>query len=629
MTRRMLPLILLIPVFVATLAAQESFDIREHYTKREYAIPARDGIKLHTAVYTPKDTSKTYPIIMTRTPYAAAPYGEQRIPQSFGYQFNRFAKDGYILVFQDVRGRYMSEGEFENVRPYNPKKSSTRDIDETSDTYDTIEWLLENTRHHNGNVGVLGTSYPGFYTWMSTISAHPAVKATSPQAPVSQWMSGDDFFHNGAFMLPHAFDFYSWFGWPRPKPKKEADRFLDQGTPDEYDFFLRLGALPNANKLYLHDSVAFWNTLMANGQWNDFWAQRSILPHLRGLKPAVLVVGGWFDTENLYGALNSYSAAERQSQGSDIRLVMGPWSHGQWGYDSGDSLGRIQWNSPTAHYYVDSIEAPFFAHHLKGAQAPKIAEATVFNTGDKTWSHLPAWPPSGTSEYRLYLEEGNGLSSTPPSSANPHDEYISDPNRPVPYTNEITGWYYPPFMLEDQRFASRRPDVLVYTTEPMAEELTIAGPITVDLTVSTTGTDCDWIVKVIDVYPDRLGNEVPAGWFQGPTKSLGGYQMMGRGDVLRGKFRNGLERPEPFIPDTPAKVHFTLQDAFHTFRKGHRIMIQVQSTWFPMIDRNPGKFMDIYRAADSDFQKTTQRVYRSSTASSSVIFRRLPQPTRQ
>ncbi len=615
---------LLIAAFSIAACAQEKFEIKAHYSKREVSIPMRDGVKLFTSIYLPKDTARAYAILLTRTPYSVAPYGPDAYPGFAGNQRARYFRDGYIIVYQDVRGRYMSEGTFENVRPHNPSKTSANDIDESSDTYDTVDWLVKNLPHTNGRVGISGISYPGFYTWMGTLSGHPAVKATSPQAPVSQWMSGDDFFHNGAFLLPHAFNFYSWFGWPRPAPKSEPDQFFDHGTPDEYDFFLRLGALRNANVRFFHDSVAFWNTLMANGQWNDFWAQRSILPHLKDLKPAVLVVGGWFDTENLYGALHSYGSAERQSAGSDVRLVMGPWYHGQWNNESGDSLGMIQWGASTSAFYTDSVEAPFFAHYLYDAPAPKLAEATVFNTGTKTWHRMNVWPPRGGLDLRMYLNQRGQLTFTPPvRSATAYDEYVSDPSRPVPYTNAVGHWYTPSFMLEDQRFASRRPDVLVYTSEILNEDITVAGPISVDLTASTSGTDCDWVVKVIDVYPDRMGDAATPFSYQGSGPALGGYQMLVRGDVLRGKFRNSLSKPEPFKPNTPTNVAFDLQDIFHTFQKGHRIMIQVQSTWFPMIDRNPGIFTDIYKATDADFRPTTQRVYRTEGRVSSITFRRL------
>ncbi|MCU0454175.1 MAG: CocE/NonD family hydrolase [Bacteroidetes bacterium] len=609
---------------VSVGAAQAPFEIKDHYTKQEVAITMRDGVNLFTSIYQPKDTTRSYAIILTRTPYSVAPYGADAYPGFVGNQRARYFRDGYIIVYQDVRGRYMSEGEFEHVRPHRPSKSTPLEIDESSDTYDTVEWLVKNLPRNNGRVGVSGISYPGFYTWMATLSGHPAVKATSPQAPVSQWMSGDDFYHNGAFLLPHAFNFMGWFGWPRPKPKSEPDRFVDHGTPDEYDFFLRLGALKNANARFFHDSVAFWNTMLANDRWNDFWAERSILPHLKNINPAVLIVGGWFDTENLYGALHSYAAAERQSPGNDVKLVMGPWYHGQWSNESGDSLGIIQWGGSTSSYYTDSIEAPFFAHHLYGAAPPSLPEANVFNTGTNTWHRMSVWPPQNRLDLRVYLDQKGRLSFTPPGrTATAYDEYMSDPARPVPYTNAIGHWYNPAFMLEDQRFASRRPDVLVYTSEALGEHVTVAGPITVDLTASTSGTDCDWIVKVIDVYPDRMDQGSSPFSYAGGGTSLGGYQMLLRGDVLRGKFRNSMTNLEPFKANAPTRVSFDLQDVFHTFKKGHRIMVQIQSTWFPMVDRNPGVFMDIYKAADTDYRPTTQRVYRTEGRISSLTFRKL------
>lgn len=604
--------------------AQSPFDIKAHYTKQEVAIPMRDGVKLFTSIYLPKDTTRSYAIILTRTPYSVAPYGPDAYPGFVGNQRDRYFRDGYIIVYQDVRGRYMSEGDFEHVRPHRPVKSTPHETDESTDSYDTVEWLVNHLPRNNGRVGVSGISYPGFFTWMATLSGHPAVKATSPQAPVSQWMSGDDFYHNGAFLLPHAFNFMSWFGWPRPKPKSEPDNFLDHGTPDEYEFFMRLGALRNANARYFHDSVAYWNTMLANDRWNAFWAERSILPHLKDLKPAVLVVGGWFDAENLYGALHSYSAAERQSPSADVRFVMGPWYHGQWNNESGEKLGDIEWGGSTSAFYTDSIEAPFFAHHLYGAPAPPLPEATVYNTGTKTWHRMNVWPPEGLMDLRVYLAPKGRLSFKPPGrAATAYDEYVSDPNRPVQYTNGIGHWYNPSFMIEDQRFASRRPDVLVYATEPLTEDMTVAGPIDVDLTASTSGTDCDWVVKVIDVFPDRTGTAPTPFSYGGGGTPLGGYQMLVRGDVLRGKFRNSMSAPEPFKPNTPTKVSFDLQDVFHTFKKGHRIMLQVQSTWFPMIDRNPGVFMDIPKATDADFRATTQRVYRTEGRVSSVTFKRL------
>lgn len=600
----------------AAQAPQGDFEyLRAHYTKQEVLIPMRDGVKLFTSIYAPTDTTRRHPIIFQRTPYSVAPYGAGRFPPFLGNQVRAYMREGYVIVRQDVRGRYMSEGEFVNVRPYVTDKRGPQSIDETTDTYDTIDWLLQNVKGNNGRVGISGISYGGFYSSMGAIDAHPAVKAVSPQAPVSAWMHGDDFFHNGALLLPHAFDFFAWFGHPRPAPKNTPDPPLDHGTPDGYAYYLRLGALSNANAKVLHDSVAFWNEMAEHWHWDAFWQARDVLPHLKALKPAMLWVGGWFDTENLWGALHAYGAAERQSAGATNRLVMGPWSHGQWGWSRGDSLGPIAWGSATGEFYTDSIEVPFFNYYLLGDGQPKPREfeAAVFETGADQWHFMDVWPPP-TIATSLYLRDGGALAYDAPTAKAPaYDQYVSDPAKPVPYTAEITQWYDPPFMLEDQRFASRRPDVLVYETAPLASALTIAGPIPVELSVSTTGTDCDWIVKLIDVFPDTLGSG------RGGRVKLGGYQMLVRGDVLRGKFRNSLSQPEPFVPGAVTPVRFVLNDVFHTFKPGHRIMIQVQSTWFPMIDRNPGKFMDIFRAKDADFQQTTQRVYRSAGSASHVV----------
>jgi putative CocE/NonD family hydrolase len=618
---RPLPPILLLAFLAVSCTpatAGGPLDLARTHDKQEVMIPMRDGVRLFTSILVPKSASATTPapILMRRTPYSCRPYGESEFPESVSNQMGRYLSEGYIVVCQDVRGRYLSEGEYANVRPYLTEKDGAEDIDETTDTWDTVEWLVNNLDMDNGRVGISGISYPGFYTWMGTIDAHPAVAATSPQAPVSKWMAGDDFFHNGAFLLPHAFDFYSSFGWPRPEPTTEPNQRMAKATPDEYAFFLRMGPLSNANELYFHHRVAFWDTLTMNGQWNDYWAARNILPHLQNLRPATLVVGGWFDTENLFGALNSYAANERQSPGATNTLVMGPWYHGGWNSSRGDSLGAIGWGSATSLFYTDSIEGPYFDHWLKGAPDPGLPEALVFNTGEKAWHRFDAWPPKTTIEATLYLGPAGGLGFEPPEQAGKgYDEYVHDPAHPVPYTEEIREWYDPAFMLEDQRFASRRPDVLSYRTPALDEDVTLAGPIDVALTASTSGTDADWVVKLVDVFPDSTsgGDPVP----------LSGYQMLVRGDVLRGKFRNGLDRPEPFRAGEPTAVSFTLQDVFHTFRKGHRIMVQVQSSWFPMVDRNPGVFTDIFQATESDFRSTTQRVYRSRAHPSTLTVRRL------
>ncbi|MBF8295150.1 MAG: cocE 2 [Bacteroidetes bacterium] len=612
---RILAEIMLLSMLSVSLFAQERFSVINHYDKHEYMIPMRDGVKLFTAVYTPKDTTQDYPILMTRTPYSSAPYGETMYPPFIGSQAEKFARDGYIIVSQDVRGRYMSEGEFVNVRPYRENKKSPKDIDESSDTYDTVDWLIKNVRHNNGRVGIYGISYPGFYSTTGTIDAHPAVKATSPQAPVSKWMSRDDFFHNGALLLPHAFDFFASFGWPRPEPTQRDSRPFNHKITDGYKFFLELGPLPNANTKYFKDSVAFWNDIVNHGTWDSFWEARNILNHVKNIKPATLVVGGWYDSENLYGALNLYAAINKLNSKNQNRLVMGPWSHGQWGNDSGDSLGMIKWGSSTGKFFVDSVVFPFFSYYLKGQGGLHIARATVFETGNNVWRSLDAWPPPSTVPTNLYLNETKKLSFSAPtltSKSGEFDEYVSDPAKPVPYTSEIRHWYNSAFPVEDQRFAWTRPDVLVYESEILTEDMTVAGPITASLFVSTSGTDSDWIVKVIDVLPETVAFAGRGGpRFDPNIMKLRGYQMMVRGDVIRGKFRNSMSKPEPFVPNQVTKVEYVLDDIFHTFKKGHRIMVQVQSSWFPMIDRNPQTFVDIYRAKESDFQKATQRVYRS------------------
>lgn len=619
-------LVLLPLVFVvARLAGQDAAYLRANYTKHQYHIPMRDGVRLFAVVYVPKDTGERHPIILTRTPYGVAPYEADSFPPQLGHQRRAYAQAGYILAYEDVRGRYMSEGEYVNVRPVLGAKRSSQDIDETTDTYDTVEWLIRNVPGHNGRVGISGISYPGFYSSMGAIDAHPAVKAVSPQAPVSKWMGGDDFFHNGALLLPHAFDFYAAFGKIRRGPHPEPDAGFDHGTPDGYQFFLDLGPLGNANAKYLRDSVPFWNQLTQHGVWDTFWVARDVLPHLTSLRPAMLWVGGWFDTENLFGALHAYGTAERGSPGAVNRLVMGPWAHGQWSWGTGDSLGAIAWGSPTSLFYTDSIEMPFMNYYLKGngTREPRPFEAAVFETGTNQWRFLDRWPPAGSTPRKLYLREGSGLSFDPPTAGlSAYDEYVSDPNRPVPYTAEITHWYNPAFMVEDQRFAARRPDVLVYRSEPLTSDATVAGPIEVDFRVTTSGTDCDWVIKLIDVFPDTVASGGANTGFFGPGQQgpkLGGYQMLVRGDVLRGKFRNSISRPQPFTPGAVTHLRFALNDIFHTFRQGHRIMIQVQSSWFPMIDRNPGKFVDIYHAKAADFQKTVQRVYRAATRPSYVV----------
>ena len=620
--RKQLGLRALILFLAATgLSAQApapAFDVKAHYIKSEHLVPMRDGVQLFTVVYTPKDTSQKYPLMLSRTPYSAGPYGQEYKPSLGPSQ--AMAREGYIFVYQDVRGRWMSEGEFVDARPHNPNKKG-KDVDESSDTYDTIEWLIKNVANHNGRVGMWGISYPGFYTSMGVIDAHPALKAASPQAPVGDWFIGDDWHHNGALFLIDSFNFYSRIGVPRPKPTSVGPPNFDHGTPDGYKFFLDMGPLSNANKKYFKNEIGFWNDLMKHGVYDDFWKARRVMPHLKNIKTPTLVVAGWFDAEDLYGTLETYQAIEKQNPGLQNKLVMGPWCHGCWARPEFTALGNINFGSNTSRWYQENVEMPFFNFYLKDKGMMSVAEATMFLTGANEWKTYPQWPPQGVQEKSLYLQANGKLSFDPPSGNEAFDEYVSDPNKPVPYHPHISNRRgYTTYKTEDQRFAATRPDVLVYETDVLTEDVTLAGPLQAELFVATTGTDADWVVKLIDVLPNDTPNFEP-----NPKEiQLGGYQMLVRGEVMRGKFRNSFEKPEPFTPNQPTRVSFTLQDVHHRFRKGHRIMVQIQSSWFPLVDRNPQKFVDIYNATEADFQKATHRVYRAGDLRSRLKVKVLP-----
>ncbi|MBS0204885.1 MAG: CocE/NonD family hydrolase [Planctomycetes bacterium] len=596
--------------------AQGLEHVKANYTKYEYRIPARDGKRLFTAVYVPKDSSKTYPLLLTRTPYSCKPYGVDQYRGDLGPS-PLFGKAGYIFVYQDVRGRWMSEGEFVNMRPHRKTKTTPLEIDESTDTYDTIDWLIKNVPGNNGKVGLTGISYPGFYTAAGMIDAHPALVACSPQAPIMDWFIGDDWHHNGALQLPHAFNFMATFGRPRPEPTRKFEFKFDHETPDGYDFFLRMGPLPNADALYYKGDVAYWNEVMQHGNYDDFWKSRNLRPHLDQIRPAVMTVGGWFDAENLFGALETYKRIEASSSKSTNLLVMGPWVHGGWSRGDGDTLGHVSFNSKTAEFYREHIEFPFFEFHLKGAGKSTHPEAWVFETGTNVWRQYDAWPPKNVAPRSFYLRESGRLSTEAPrepDAAAAFDEYPSDPSKPVPFLDKITIGMVPEYMTADQRHAARRPDVLVYQTEILEQDTTFVGPLEVELHVSTTGTDSDWVVKLIDVYPNDYPD--PA---NNPTQvKMGGYQQLVRGDIFRGKFRKSFEKPEPFVPNQPDRVKFTIPDICHTFRPGHRIMVQVQSSWFPLFDRNPQTFVDIYTAKSTDFKLTQQRVFHTATTPSRV-----------
>lgn len=599
------------PIFLPSEERQRQVRyFREYYTKHEYRIPMRDGVRLFTAVFAPKDTSQDYPILLRRTPYSIAPYGEDQYPEYPWYigPPMSFAEEGYVFVYQDVRGCFMSEGKFVNMRPHTTNKTGEHDIDESTDTYDTIEWLLNNIPNHNGRVGMWGISYPGFYAAAGMVDAHPALKAVSPQAPIADWFF-DDFHHHGALILPLAFNFFSVFGQARPELTTEWGDFFDHGTPDGYQFFLDLGPLKNANTHYFKGGIAFWNKIVKHPNYDEFWQTRNILPHLRNVAPAVMTVGGWFDAEDLYGPLKIYRAVERQNPGIFNILVMGPWFHGGWDRSYGERIGHIHFGSQTSLFYREEIELPFFNHHLKGKGELRLPEAYMFETGANRWRTFDHWPPRSLETRSLYFRAGGRLSFDPPvGESGTYDEYVSDPAKPVPFSEAITTDTPKAYMTDDQRFAARRPDVLVYQTEVLEEPITLAGPVLADLWVSTSGTASDWIVKLIDVFPPEARDyeDMP------PGRHMGGYQLMVRSEVIRGRFRNSYEHPEPFVPNEPTKVTFELQDVLHTFKQGHRIMVQVQSTWFPLVDRNPQKYVDnVFLADEEDFIKATNRLYHS------------------
>jgi len=583
----------------------DSAYVRNNYTKIEKQIPMRDGAKLFTVIYVPKDGSKKYPIMFDRTPYSAGPYGEGLYKMTLGPSM-LFANEGYIFVYQDVRGRYLSEGEFVATRPYIPNKKKKNEVDESSDSYDTIDWLVKNIPNNNGKVGTWGISAPGFYTTMTTIDAHPALKAASPQAPVTDWFMGDDRHHNGAFFLMGTFSFLSYYGAARPEPTpNHAVSFNGYGTPDAYEFYKNAGPIKNLDERYFKGKNAIWNEMMENETYNAFWQSRTPVPHLKNIKPAVMTVGGWFDQEDPYGPLKTFGGIEKNKPKAPNHLVMGPWTHGSWTRGNNDALGNIRFYSETGPFFREKLELEFFNHYLKGTANPELAKATIFETGSNQWKKYSAWPPAEAKAKNLYFHENGKLSFEAPTITGiGYDEFVSDPDKPVPYTSEIRIDRGSDYMYEDQRFAARRPDVLVYQTEVLQDDVLISGNLLADLFVSTTGTDADFVVKLIDVYPANAPNDSPL-----KGTKMGGFQLMVRGEVMRSKFRKSFSAPEAMVPGEVTEVKFDMQDAAHCFKKGHKIMVQVQSSWFPLVDRNPQKFVNIYKATEADFQKATHRIY--------------------
>ena len=611
------------------------FDIKEHYTKYEYRIPMRDGVHLFTAVYVPKDSSHAYPFLIDRTPYSVGPYGVDLYRGQLGPTPD-FDKAGYIFVFQDVRGRYMSEGQFLEMRPHIDNKKSHKDVDDSTDLYDTIDWLLKNVPNNNGNAGIWGISYPGFFTSASIIDSHPALKAASPQAPMTNLFMGDDAYHGGAFMLAANFGFYSSFK-PQDNPQLPAKTPVpfDFGTKDGYEFFLSVGSIGNLSKL-LDGKSQLFDDQMRHNTYDDYWKARNLALHMKNIHCAVLTVGGWFDAEDLQGPFSTFQAIDRNNPDIVNALVVGPWVHGGWSRYDGEHLGRVEFASNTGDFYRKEILFPFFEQYLKGKGDAKLPKAYVFETGTNVWRRYASWPPKEATPKTLYFHANGDLSFDPPSEASSFDEYVSDPARPVPYVNYVSVGVPQEYMVSDQRFAASRTDVLVYETPILQEDVTIAGPVSPRLFVSTTGTDSDWDVKLIDVYPtdypdskldvpkpedrSKPRTDVPP-----PQFTMGGYEQLVRGEPFRGKFRHSFEKPEAFTPGKVEEVNFTMQDVNHTFRRGHRIMVQVQNSWFPLTDRNPQTFVNIPDAKASDFVKATERVYHSKEQASGIVVGVVPQ----
>ncbi|WP_373057534.1 CocE/NonD family hydrolase [Zunongwangia sp. H14] len=610
-------IILLLHIFVFVGAQsfaqlQENYEVSEHYTKMEVDIPMRDGTKLHTTIYSPKDTAREYPILMQRTPYSSRPYGEGEFRSKIGPN-EYLMQQGNIIVYQDVRGRWMSEGKYDNMRAFLPNKKG-EEFDEASDTYDTIDWLVKNVENNNGRVGTWGISYPGFYATYSLLSGHPALKAVSPQASISDFFF-DDFHHNGAYLLSY-WRATALFGYQKDGPTDEAWYNLPElETKDQYQFFLDAGPLSNLDEYYKEDNE-FWQQLKEHPNYDEFWQSRGIVQYMKGIKPAVMIVGGLFDAEDLYGPFHIYKSIEQNSDNYNI-LVYGPWSHGDWARaEDRQTVGNIYFGDSISADFQKNYETVFFNHFLKGEANGNtgLAEAHLYDTGERKWNNYTQWPPENTAKRTYYLGENQKLTPSPTDSK---QEFVSDPKKPISYNNEIKTVFTPrEYMTGDQRFAARRPDVLVFETDVLEEDLKMAGPIKAMLEVATTGTAADWVVKVIDVFPPDAEDyeETPA------HLKMSNYHMMVRSEVMRGRFRNSFENPEAFEPNKKTAVNLDLQAINHTFKKGHKLQIQIQSTWFPLIDLNPQTYVpNIFEAEEKDFQKQTHTVYGDSAIEFTVL----------
>jgi uncharacterized protein len=606
--------ILLMPVIAPAQQRNnnEGDFVRNNYDKQEVYIPMRDGIRLYTVIYTPKDRTRPHPFLMERTPYGSGPYGDSNYRHSLGPN-RTLMHELYIFVYQDVRGRYMSEGQFQEMTParndpHNANKkpdASGKQVDESSDAWDTVDWLIKNVKNNNGRVGIYGISYPGFYASASLPDAHPAIKCVSPQAPVTDEFVGDDANHNGAFFLLDNFDFDNFFDIPRPAPVKNySGNLFRVEYSDAYKFFLDLGPLKNANKPeYFDNKGKIWNEYMAGSTYTGYWEARNIRPHLKNIRPATLLVGGWFDAEDMFGSLRTYEAIEQQTPRNDNHIIMGPWTHGGWGGGGWTKFGILDFGQNVNDYF-HQVETAFYNHYLLPVDSGSLPEAMIFETGSNKWKTYNTWPPTDeTKPTKFLLQSHNGL-ATSNAAATGYDEYVSDPRNPVPYIDGTRRGRDNQYIVTDQRFAAQRSDVLSYETEPLNADITVTGRLRPDIWLSSTGTDADLIVKLIDVYPD--------------TSSNPGYQRLVRAEVFRCKFRNSYYKPEALTPNQPAEIAFNMNEIGHCFKKGHRIMVQLQSSWFPLVDLNPQTFVNIPTAGESDFQKATIRIWHDAAHASGI-----------
>jgi putative CocE/NonD family hydrolase len=610
---------LILPVLLLPALAQcqrntgEPDFVKNNYDKQEVYIPMRDGVRLYTVIYTPKDKTHPHPFLMERTPYGSGPYGDSIYRRSLGPN-RTLMHELYIFVYQDVRGRFMSEGQFQEMTParndpHNANKkpdASGKQVDESSDAWDTVDWLIKNVKDNNGRVGIYGISYPGFFASASLPDAHPAIKCVSPQAPVTDEFIGDDANHNGAFFLLDNFDFDNFFDIPRPAPVKNYNGNLFRVEyADAYKFFLNLGPLKNANKPeYFDNKGKIWNEYMAGTTYTangGYWEARNIRPHLKNIRPATLLVGGWFDAEDMFGSLRTYEAIEKQTPDNDNHIIMGPWTHGGWAGGGWTKFGILDFGQNVNDYFHE-IETKFYDRYLLGKDSGALPEAMIFETGTNKWKTYNTWPPTDeTKPIKFLLQSGNGLATL---TSTGFDEYVSDPAHPVPYIDGIHSGRDNQYIVTDQRFAAQRPDVLSYETDPLTADFTVTGRLRPDIWLSSTGTDADLIVKLIDVFPDSSSNP--------------GYQRLVRAEVFRCKFRNSYEKPEALTPGQPAEIAFNMNEIAHCFRKGHRMMVQLQSSWFPLVDLNPQTFVNIPTADASDFQKATIRIWHDSSHPSGI-----------